>query len=734
MFETMRIATRIYGGFALALAVIAALAGYGVWSMGRVEAEFEDFAHTTRQTQAVIDASETMALMRVARLDFALRKEDKLRVSVEESIAALETFASGAAALFPHDDERSERALVEKLGPLMADYRRAFGAFTENAGREATMFAEYQRIADEFTATSERLGDVARAQGDLRAETMIADLIAKVQAARVWRTIFVVASSPEALERAKAEATRYVAALDALKTHVAGGPLQASVDEVAQAIDRWRASIADLVPAAQARQAANTELVERIGPELVALFDALTESIGVRQEAAAAAAGGHMNESETAISIAGVAALIGGAAMAWLIGAWIAGAVSAMAANTRRVAEGDLDVVIPGSDLQTELGDMARSLTVFQQNEREARRMAADAERSRQEAAARDAEQNRQREALVAAITAGVEETVAVMSALAQGDLTREMHGAYDGAFAQLKTSVNGSITMLRGTVMKIRQVGEALANASQDLARGADDMSGRAENQAASLEQVAATMEQMAATVKANAENASAARTVATAANGHAERGGQIVAEAAKAMERIVSGSSRISEIIAIIEGFAFQTNLLALNAAVEAARAGDAGKGFAVVAAEVRTLAQRSSDAARDIKTLIVDSSVHVSEGARYVKNTGEALVDIVAATRQVGEAVAAITDASREQSHGVDEIASAISSMDQTTQQNSALAEESAASARGMSGQAQTLASLVAVFRVGRETGGASGFDADARRDAVDAAGGAGRRLAS
>jgi methyl-accepting chemotaxis protein len=420
--------------------------------------------------------------------------------------------------------------------------------------------------------------------------------------------------------------------------------------------------------------------------------------------------------------------------MAWLIGAWIAGAVSAMAANTRRVAEGDLDVVIPGSDLQTELGDMARSLTVFQQNEREARRMAADAERSRQEAAARDAEQNRQREALVAAITAGVEETVAVMSALAQGDLTREMHGAYDGAFAQLKTSVNGSITMLRGTVMKIRQVGEALANASQDLARGADDMSGRAENQAASLEQVAATMEQMAATVKANAENASAARTVATAANGHAERGGQIVAEAAKAMERIVSGSSRISEIIAIIEGFAFQTNLLALNAAVEAARAGDAGKGFAVVAAEVRTLAQRSSDAARDIKTLIVDSSVHVSEGARYVKNTGEALVDIVAATRQVGEAVAAITDASREQSHGVDEIASAISSMDQTTQQNSALAEESAASARGMSGQAQTLASLVAVFRVGRETGGASGFDADARRDAVDAAGGAGRRLAS
>jgi methyl-accepting chemotaxis protein len=259
---------------------------------------------------------------------------------------------------------------------------------------------------------------------------------------------------------------------------------------------------------------------------------------------------------------------------------------------------------------------------------------------------------------------------------------------------------------------------------ATGEIASGAQNLSARAENQAASLEEIAATMEEMSATVKTNAENAFSAQGLSSEASQRADKGGAIVAEAVTAMASIEEGSRKIADIVTVIDGFAFQTNLLALNAAVEAARAGEAGKGFAVVASEVRTLAQRSAEAARDIKNLIQESSHQVSDGVRLVEETGEALREIVEAIRKVSETITEISEASREQSSGVDEITAAITSMDEITQQNSALADESASAAKGLTEQANALLELIRFFKVEQRRGGmgAAGraWDADAEAD--------------
>ncbi|MGF1660137.1 MAG: methyl-accepting chemotaxis protein, partial [Rubrimonas sp.] len=241
----------------------------------------------------------------------------------------------------------------------------------------------------------------------------------------------------------------------------------------------------------------------------------------------------------------------------------------------------------------------------------------------------------------------------------------------------------------------------DAMRERTAAIAESAETLSGRAENQAASLEEVAATMEQMSATVRTNAENALSARDLSSDAHTRADRGGAIVAKAVTAMGEISTGSAKIADIVSVIDGFAFQTNLLALNAAVEAARAGEAGKGFAVVASEVRMLAQRSAEAARDIKTLIDASAHQVEGGVKLVEETGKALTEIVEAISKVSDTIAEISEASREQSSGVEEITSAITSMDEITQQNSAMADQSAAAARSLAEQAQALERLMAFF---------------------------------
>ncbi len=291
---------------------------------------------------------------------------------------------------------------------------------------------------------------------------------------------------------------------------------------------------------------------------------------------------------------------------------------------------------------------------------------------------------------------------VDVLSAVSQGDLTATVTARYAGRLDELKVAINTTVERLADTVSTIQSTTMDVNSAAREITQGAGDLSRRTEGQAASLEETAATTEQLAASVKASASASRQAVAVAEEARGVAETGGSIARQAVEAMTRIEAASHKISDITGVIDEIAFQTNLLALNAAVEAARAGDAGKGFAVVAAEVRTLAQRSSEAAKDITGLIQTSSSQVADGVSLVRSAGEALGRIVDASRRVSATVNEISAAAGEQANGIDEMSQTVAQMDEMTQQNAALAEQSAASAATLTSQIERLDELVASFR--------------------------------
>jgi methyl-accepting chemotaxis protein-1 (serine sensor receptor) len=260
----------------------------------------------------------------------------------------------------------------------------------------------------------------------------------------------------------------------------------------------------------------------------------------------------------------------------------------------------------------------------------------------------------------------------------------------------------------LARTVQHVRQGAESVASASTQIAQGNQDLSSRTEQQAGALQQTASTMEQLAATVRHNADNARQAAQLAQGASSVAVQGGEVVGQVVQTMQGIQASAQKIADIIGTIDGIAFQTNILALNAAVEAARAGEQGRGFAVVAGEVRALAQRSAQAAREIKTLITDSVERVDQGTALVDRAGTTMQDIVAGVKRVTDIIGEISAASGEQSAGVGQIGDAITRIDQGTQQNAALVEESAAAAESLRQQSQALVQAVSVFRLGHDTG--------------------------
>ena len=508
----------------------------------------------------------------------------------------------------------------------------------------------------------------------------------------LYRHIAGEATDAAAMDRNVAEArASLTGAIATLQPLLTAPEAKAALRNVVEALPVVFRNDEDVLALSRANQdAAALAALGRARPKTMAIeadLRALRTIFAGQEEKAQAQAAADYSSARWMIALAVLAALGLVAATLAVMMRLVSKPLGALAGTIDRIAAGQLNVALSRDDRRDEIGGLTRSVVTL-----------------RDQLIAAEAAKEAQVTLIVDSIGSGLD-------ALAQGDLTARVDAELTGPFAKLKADFNRAMDAVGQTMTSVTASADNIANGAGDIRQASDDLSQRTEQQAASLEETAAAMHEITETVRETAQGAARANGVVSATREDAEASGSVVKRAVEAMHGIEASSAEISEIIAVIDGIAFQTNLLALNAGVEAARAGDAGKGFAVVASEVRALAQRSADAAKDVKSRITASGEQVELGAALVAQTGEALTRIIGRIAEISALMSDIAASAEQQSTGLQQVNTAVAEMDGVTQQNAAMVEEATAAARSLAEEADTLKREIRRFRLapGQADGG-------------------------
>ncbi|HVK42370.1 MAG: mcpA [Phenylobacterium sp.] len=517
------------------------------------------------------------------------------------------------------------------------------------------------------------------------------------------------------IERVDKHGANFKKRLDAARALLADAPeLAAKIDAAANGADKWRAEVVDAGVKLSADPVTQPQALAMVGPD--GLADQLIAPVEDAMEAVLEAEIAKMEQLQQvqvdstrnaygSLIIGLALAVLIAIGLGFLLTRMIAGPVNAMTAAMRRLAQGDFTVNIPAMGRRDEVGEMAQAVSVFKEagieklrleDQTAEQRKAAEEERARNEAVRAAAAQ--EQADVVQGLAAGLDH-------LSQGDLTYRITRAFPADYVKLQNDFNAAMGQLQDAMTVVVTNVAGIRNGAGEISTAADDLSRRTEQQAASLEETAAALDEITATVNKTAGGARTCAEVVLGARGDAQKSGDVVRQAVAAMSEIEQSAQQISQIIGVIDEIAFQTNLLALNAGVEAARAGEAGRGFAVVASEVRALAQRSAEAAKEIKALISSSTQQVGQGVHLVGETGEALQRIVGRVAEIDSLVGEIAASAQEQATGLAEVNGAVNQMDQVTQQNAAMVEESTAASHALANEAEALAGSVARFKIGQ-----------------------------
>ncbi len=517
---------------------------------------------------------------------------------------------------------------------------------------------------------------------------------------------FIIAGDPSHLDAYQRHVREVDAALDRFIAETSSPRQRERAEQLETMIKTWRHDFADH-PLELAKSGRHDEAIALLGQNTLREMQVTLQEISTAQHLLQ---DDRMQSQSSAILLgkvylvgSAILAVVLAAFLAWTLARLVAAPVRAMTVAMRKLAAGDNGVAIPGVGRKDEIGEMAGAVQSFKdaaieklrlEGMTEEQRRAAEAERARVEAAKALAQ--KEQEQVVTLIAEGLEK-------LSAGDLLFRLKTPFAADYEKLREDFNRAVESLQQTMAVLADSSRGIRSGTDEISQASSELSRRTENQAASLEEAAAALDQITATVRRTAEGADHARDIVGQARQDADGSRRIVDDAVAAMGKIESSSHEINQIIGVIDEIAFQTNLLALNAGVEAARAGESGKGFAVVAMEVRALAQRSADAAKDIKRLINASGGEVERGVELVAQAGDALTRIGERVGQISGVIAGIAAAAKEQSTGLSEVNTAVNQMDQMTQQNAAMVEESTAAAHGLARETAELFRLMTRFKV-------------------------------
>ena len=764
LFARLRIGGRIYFGFAVCLALVGLLGALGVYSFRTIEASHSYYARISKNSLAIARSERDIVGLRRNVTVFTLTGERGVFNRAQDLVAKIRKDMEQIAAGISNPARKAE---FQEIAKTVDEYWSLFERAVKMRADREKLATERLELAGTRTREGiSRVGSALMGDENYEAAALAGQAQESFLSALIGVSRYVANGDRNVADSVKGDYDSYRIIFGQVISRIKDEASKQAAAATSAADKDFLKTFEELVKVSTDLNTLVTKSMAEVAEKTnkaISDFTATqaTTMANIDEELTSNAA----STSTMMIAIA-VGALVLGLVLAFLIARSIVRPVKGLTGGMLELANGNFDVVLPGLGRRDEVGEIAQAVETFKKKsaekakaeaeanaDRELREAAAKAERDRiaaEEKAALDKKAAEEREAATAKVMAEFDAAVGgiakaamagdfaqrvpldgkqgvirnlaaamntmcdnigkvmddmgrMLGALSEGDLTRRIEANYQGAFGMLKDGANTTADRLSETVSRIKAAASEVASAAAEISTSTTDLSQRTEEQAAGLEETSASMEEIAATVRKNAENAQHANQLTAGAREVAGKGGAVVASTVEAMSRIEDSSNKIADIIGVIDEIARQTNLLALNAAVEAARAGDAGRGFAVVATEVRSLAQRSSQAAKDIKDLITSSSLQVKDGVELVNRTGTSLNEIVQSIKSVADIVADIATASAEQATGLDQINKALNQMDEVTQQNSALVEENAATAKTLETQSGAMDQEVAFFRL-------------------------------
>jgi methyl-accepting chemotaxis protein len=687
MLERMSLAKRLSLGFTFVIGVVVVLASVATFVNWRLTQAFDGYRSTSGQNVVLVSYLENLLAARLAEMSYRQADTEENAAEVLSNLAAITGSTAGLEAFAENPDLR---AAIVALQGAAEDYSATFRQTVDLQREQRREVANMAALGSEARLLlSEVHSGVATNGLSPFAIEAAGNAVQSMLLARVHAERFLLTNDADALQEARDHLGALRSAGRTLSIALTGrdvlqGQAQEGLAKMAAfeaALDRASAIILE-------RNRLRTEVMDAIGATVTDSIDETQARVQQIQSDTGASAGALLDRTRVLVPAGALAALLVSILIAVLIGRSASLALRALGATTRRLADGDVDVDVAGTEHEHELGQMARALVVFRNTEVERRAVQAAADRT-----------HAAQERVVAALSANLER-------LAGGDLTARLDGEIPPEFAGLQRNFNQTMERLNAAISEVVETAHWLSENAVALGDATTQLSRRNENQAAAIEETSAAATTLAGSVKETAARAAQAKTFAGTTRDRSGHGARTVAATTDAMDRIKASSEKIADIISMIEDVAFQTNLLALNAGVEAARAGDAGRGFAVVASEVGALSQRSAQAVNEIRGIIETAARDVASGVATVGEAGASIREIGDMVDQIAALIGEISDAATEQSDNLLSTNASVKQIDTMTQENAAMSEETAATAKRLADGADSLLKLTAQFRTGAQ----------------------------